>query len=51
MITSAIKRVVFVSGRIPYVIVRDLGCDITVLNVHPPTDVEGELSCGARACI
>jgi hypothetical protein len=36
-ITSAVKRVEFVSDRMSYVILRGRWCQIIVLNVHAPT--------------
>jgi hypothetical protein len=36
-IVSAVKRVVFVSDRMPHIILRDRLCDIIFLNVHAPT--------------
>jgi hypothetical protein len=35
---SAIKRVEFVSDRMPYIILRSRWCSIIVLNVHAPTE-------------
>jgi hypothetical protein len=35
---SAIKRAHFVSDRMSYIILRGRWCDISVLNVHAPTD-------------
>jgi hypothetical protein len=53
-ITSAVKRVEFVSDRISYIIARSGRCDIIVLDVHAPaqdkTD-EGQLLRGTRTCI
>jgi exonuclease III len=37
-IISAVKGVEFVSDRVSYIILRGRWCDITVLNVHAPTD-------------
>jgi hypothetical protein len=37
-IISAVKRVEFVSDRMPYIILRGCGCDIIILNVHAPTE-------------
>jgi hypothetical protein len=37
-IISAVKRVEFVSDRMLYIILRGCCCDITVLNVHVPTE-------------
>jgi hypothetical protein len=36
-IISAVKRVEFVSDRMPYIILRGCWCDI-VLNIHAPTE-------------
>jgi hypothetical protein len=37
-IISAVKRVEFVSDRMPYIILRGRWCHIIVLNVHAPTE-------------
>jgi hypothetical protein len=37
-IISAVKRVQFVSDRMPYIILRGRWCHIIVLNVHAPTE-------------
>jgi hypothetical protein len=37
-IISAVKRVEFVSARMPYIILRGHWCGIIVLNVHAPTE-------------
>jgi hypothetical protein len=37
-ITSAVKRVEFVSDRMSYITLKGLWCDIIVLNVHGPTE-------------
>jgi hypothetical protein len=37
-IVSAVKRVQFVSDRMSYIILRGHWCDISVLNVHAPTE-------------
>jgi exonuclease III len=37
-IMSAVKRVEFVSDRMPYIILRGPWCNIIVLNVHVPTE-------------
>jgi exonuclease III len=37
-ITSAVKRVEFVSDRMSYVILRGCWCHILVVNVHAPTE-------------
>jgi hypothetical protein len=37
-ITSAIKRVEFVSDRMLYITLKGHWCDIVVLNVHAPTE-------------
>jgi exonuclease III len=34
---SAVKKVEFVSNKIPYIILRGRWCDIILLNVHVPT--------------
>jgi hypothetical protein len=35
---SEVKRVVFVSHRMSYIILRGRWCNIIVLNVHAPTE-------------
>jgi hypothetical protein len=47
-IISAVKRVMFVSDRMSYIILRGRWCHVIVLNVHTPTedetdDVKGSL--------
>jgi hypothetical protein len=37
-IISAVKRVEFVSDRLPYIILRSCWCHIIVLNVHASTE-------------
>ena len=37
-ITSAVKRVEFVSDRMSYVVLRGRWCNIIVLNVHAPSE-------------
>jgi hypothetical protein len=37
-ITPAVKRVEFISDRMPYIILKGRWCDIMVLNVHAPTE-------------
>jgi exonuclease III len=37
-IISVVKRVEFVSDRLPYIILRDRWCHNIVLNVHAPTE-------------
>jgi exonuclease III len=37
-IISSVKRVEFVSDRMPYTVLRGRWCDIIVLNVHAPTE-------------
>jgi exonuclease III len=37
-ITSAVKRVEFVSDRMSYITLKGHWCDIIVLNVHAPTE-------------
>jgi hypothetical protein len=36
---SAVKRVEFVSDRMPYIILKSHLCDIIVLNVHTQAEV------------
>jgi hypothetical protein len=54
-IISAVKRVEFVSGRMSYIILRGLWCDIIALNVHGSTenktdDVKGSF-CEEVQCV
>jgi hypothetical protein len=35
---SAVKRVEFVSDRMPYIILRGRWCHVIVLNIHAPTE-------------
>jgi hypothetical protein len=37
-IISVVKRVEFVSDKMPYIILIGRWCDIIVLNVHAPTE-------------
>ena len=37
-IVSAVKRVEFVSDRVSYIVLRGRCCNITVLNVHAPSE-------------
>jgi hypothetical protein len=37
-IISAVKKVEFVSNRMPWIILRGRLCDIIILNVHAPTE-------------
>jgi exonuclease III len=37
-IVSAVRRVEFISGRMPYIILRGRWCNIIVLNVHAPCE-------------
>jgi hypothetical protein len=37
-IISAVRRVVFISDRMSYIILRGRWCDINVLNVHAPAE-------------
>jgi hypothetical protein len=41
-ITSAIKRVEFVSDRMQCVVQRGRWCNVTVLNVHAPTEEKSD---------
>jgi predicted nucleotidyltransferase len=41
-IISAAKRVIFVSGKMPYVTLKGHWCDIIVLNAHAPTEDEDD---------
>jgi hypothetical protein len=37
-ITSAVKRVEFISDRMSHIILRDRWCHIFVLNIHAPKE-------------
>ena len=37
-IVSAVKRVEFVRGRVSYIVMRGRWCNITVLNMHAPSE-------------
>jgi len=39
---SAVKRVEFVSDMIPYIVLRGRWCNITVLNVHAPSEEKSD---------
>ena len=39
---SAVKRVEFVSNRMPYIVLRGRLCNITVLNVHAPREEKSD---------
>jgi exonuclease III len=41
-IVSAVKTVEFVSDRVSYTVVRARWCNITVLNVHAPSEKKGD---------
>ena len=41
-IVSAVKRVEFVSGRMSYIVLRGRWCNITVLNVHAPSEEKSD---------
>jgi hypothetical protein len=41
-IVSAVKSVEFVSDRVSYTVVRARWCNITVLNVHTPSEKKGD---------
>ena len=43
-ITSAVKRVGFVSYRVSYIVLRGLWRNIVVLNVHAPSEEKGDES-------
>ena len=43
-IASAVKRVEFVSDRIPYIVLRGRWCNIIVLNVHAPSEEKSDSS-------
>jgi hypothetical protein len=42
-IISTVKRVEFVSDRMLYITLKGCWCDITVLNVHAPTEDIGDV--------
>ena len=37
-ILAAVKRVVFVSDRVSYIVLRGRWCNIIILNVHAPSE-------------
>jgi exonuclease III len=37
-IVPAVKRVEYVSDRVPYIVLKGRCCNMTVLNVHAPSD-------------
>ena len=39
---SAVQRVEFVSDRVSYIVLRDRGCNIIVLNVHAPSEEKSD---------
>jgi hypothetical protein len=41
---AAAKRVVFVSDRVPYIVLRGGWCNMTALNVHAPTEEKNDES-------
>ena len=41
-IASAVKRVEFVSDRLPYIVLRGRWCNIIVLNVHAPSEEKSD---------
>jgi hypothetical protein len=41
---SAVKRVEFVIDRVIYIVLRGRWCNITVLDVHAPSEVENDHS-------
>jgi hypothetical protein len=43
-IISAVKRVEFVSDRMPYIVLRGCNSHINVLNVHSPTEDKAGMS-------
>ena len=43
-IASAVKRVEFVSDRMPYIVLRGGWCNIIVLNVHAPSEEKSDSS-------
>ena len=43
-IASAVKRVEFVSDRVSYIVLRGRWCNITVLNVHAPSEEKSDES-------
>ena len=46
-IVSADKRVGFVSGRTPHIVLRGHWCNIIVLNVHVPSEEKSDNSEGS----
>ena len=41
-IVSAVKRVEFVSGSVLHIVLRGRWCNITVLNVHEPSEEKSD---------
>jgi len=41
-ITSAVKRVEFVSDRMTYIVLKGRWCNIIVLNVHAPSEEKSD---------
>jgi hypothetical protein len=41
-VVPAVKRVGFVSDRMPYIVLRGRRCNIIVLNVHAPSEEKTE---------
>jgi hypothetical protein len=41
-IVSAAKKAEFVSGRVSYIVLRGCWCNISVLNVHAPTEEKSD---------
>ena len=43
-IASAVKRVEFVSDRVPYIVMTGCWCNIIVVNVHAPSEEKSDES-------
>ena len=41
---SAVKRVDFVSDRVSYIVLRGRWCNVTVLNMHTPSEEKSGFS-------
>ena len=46
-ISSAVRRVVFVSDRVSYIVLRVCWCNIIVINVHAPSEEKSDGSKGS----
>jgi hypothetical protein len=42
VVVSAVKRVEFVSNRLSYIVLKGLWCNITIANVHAPSQEKSD---------